>query len=238
MNWAQVIPALLGTLTGGLIGGSVSIITTRWTLRHQRELERERQQGSRERDAVLSARRTITKLIELRPKPSEAVELRDHQAILRNHPRPSEGEWPPREEDEQWEKKRDSLLLQLQMAIDEFSDPTAQKRLDDIHTVLHFADFWWQHIGRVESSTRHSVAHHAREVLGRISRGEPVGEPSAMLLHALGEVQEQIHMQEEMWEMQREDRERRQQAELKDLEAKLKGVGWLPPDNDGNCQTV
>ncbi|WP_091075346.1 hypothetical protein [Nonomuraea wenchangensis] len=209
MNWAQVVPALLGTL----LGGGISLVTTWWSQRHQVRLAREERDQERERAALLSARAAIVKLIELRPKPSQSVELRDFRAALGRRPRPKPEDWPPKEDDKAWEEERSALLFQFQLAIDEFSDATIRKRLDEIHIVLHFADFWWREIGRPESNTRDRVAHDARVLLGRISRGEPPGELSEVSQDALSTIRDQIAIHEEMQELQEKERERRFAAE-------------------------
>ncbi|GAA2209336.1 hypothetical protein GCM10009850_047940 [Nonomuraea monospora] len=207
MNWAQVIPGLFA-LAGALIGSTASLLSARWSQRNQVQLAREARDQERERTAVLSARKAIVKLIQLRPKPSQAVEVRDFRATLRRRPRPKPEDWPPKEDDKAWKKERDALLLQFQLAIDEFSDEAIRKRLDEIHTVLYFADFWWKEIGGAESYTRDRVAHDARVLLGRISRGEPPGELSDVAQNALSTVRDQIDIHEEIRELQEREREK------------------------------
>ncbi|MFC5822135.1 hypothetical protein [Nonomuraea harbinensis] len=229
MNWAQIIPALFA-LAGALVGSAASLLSTRWSQRQQVKLERERRDQERERAALLSAREAIVKLIQLRPKPSQAVELRDYRASLRRRPRPNPEAWPPEEDDQAWKEERDDLLLQLKLAIDEFSDASIRERLDEIHLVLHFADFWWREIGRAESSTRDVVTHDARVLLGRISRGEPPGELSDTSQDALAKVRDQIDIHEEIQELQEKERERRFAAELENRPPVLRGEEKPPQD--------
>ncbi|GAA3152390.1 hypothetical protein [Nonomuraea roseoviolacea] len=225
MNWAQVIPALFA-LAGALIGSAASLLSTRWSQLQQVKLERERRDQERERAALLSAREAIAKLIQLRLKPSQAVELRDYRASLRRCPRPKPEDWPPKEDDQAWKEERDDLLLQLKLAIDEFSDSSVRERLDGIHLVLHFADFWWREIGRPESSIRGAVTHDARALLGRISRGEPPGELSDVSQDALETVRDRIDIHEEIQELQEKERERRFAVEFENR----------PPIFGGNAQ--
>ncbi|MGR6923106.1 hypothetical protein ACU635_53380 [[Actinomadura] parvosata] len=208
MNWAQVIPGLFA-LAGALMGSTASLLSARWSQRHQRQLESDRQAKERERAASLIAREAVVKLLQLDPKPSERFEYRAHWAMRRGQPQPPEEDRPSQELDDVWIKEWKSWLLQLQVVIGEFSDDEFRQRLKDLHTTLTGADSWWEYMGAVESVTRYRVCHHLLDCLGRYGRGAPLEPMPEDVQEAWSAMQEQI----EFWDLEHE----RQKQEIERL---------------------
>ncbi|MFC5834640.1 hypothetical protein [Nonomuraea insulae] len=203
MNWIQGVL----TLVGVLIGGGISLLTTRWSHTQQSKDERERA-------ASLIAREAVVKLRQLDPKPSEEFEHRSHWAMRRNQPRPPEEDRPAQELDDAWIKERNNWLLQLQVVIGDFSDDDFRQRLDDMHTAFIGADTWWDYIGTVESVTRHRICHHLLDLLGRHGRGASLAPMPKDVQNALHTVQDQIEIWERHEEWQKQEVERMRQAKL------------------------
>ncbi|GGO79226.1 hypothetical protein [Nonomuraea cavernae] len=185
MNWAAVVPVLVGTVLGGLI----SLGTTFMTMRHQVRLERQKRAEERERAALAQAREGFARLQRMGAMPSQPVALHHYR-------RPGDqGLFNKiiqlQDQDNAWEKQLRELLLDLQIVIQDFSDDSLRARLEDMHTIVGNADHYWQYIGRSGSWTRSAACRHALECLGRFSRGAPLPEKSEFLVDALDTVEGQ-----------------------------------------------
>ncbi|MEV0618557.1 hypothetical protein AB0I81_34880 [Nonomuraea sp. NPDC050404] len=199
MNWAQVIPALLGTL----IGGGISLITTRWTQANQWKIERDKRAAEREQTARISATEAAVKLIQIKPIPTEEYELRAQRAKRCGDPPPPDEEQPSEDEVAKWAQIQEPLVIQLRVAIEEFSDDPLRERLLDMTLAVTQADYMWERIGAPGSVTRRAACEHMVEVLGRYGRGADLPPLPEELQQALGAIHDQIEWWDSLIERQK-----------------------------------
>jgi uncharacterized membrane protein YdjX (TVP38/TMEM64 family) len=79
MNWAVAFSGLIGAITGG----AVSLLTTRLTLRHQAEVEKQKRADERHRAALQRAREAIAVLMRVSPRSDHHMEYQYDRGACR-----------------------------------------------------------------------------------------------------------------------------------------------------------
>ncbi|WP_431903669.1 hypothetical protein [Nonomuraea sp. bgisy101] len=182
MVWWQ---QLILVITGAMLGSGTSIMTTKMTLRHQAKVEAEKrshqeqlEQASRSeernRAAAAAGYAAVTKLMQLREDPSEAIRWQRARRTL------SMDDYADRyleiaDQVDAWGQERDHLLLDLRIAIDGFSDEALRNELSRAHLMLELG-INLELGGMTESHLREMICNHVLRCLASASLNKPLPE--------------------------------------------------------------
>jgi hypothetical protein len=204
MNTALI--TVVGSLVGVVVGGVLTQLGNRRTLKLQGSLAVEAEQRERTMTSAATAIETAGKLLLLEERPDEPS---DRAVMYRRKDVPPE---PPEAEVDAWEARQSELVLVLETAVLDLPEQFRQQ-LNSAIKVVRVGQA--RDVARLESQQRHAACLYALDCLGAFRRGEALPDQPDSFEEALEAATLQIDMWEEHDRSIREYR-RQQRSESRD----------------------
>ncbi|MBT2234413.1 hypothetical protein [Nonomuraea sp. NEAU-A123] len=212
------------TLVAAVIAAVAAIVGPIVSIVNSRLVKRREELRTRERTAAQGALEVIAKLLLLEPDPREGIEMaeiredvRRDQARKRGLPLPKplpKPALPDKSQVKDWERRRDDLLIALDLHVSNFSNNDLRNRLDAAYEILSYRFALWWTIHAPESVLRRVACYHARACIRSFYRGDrTLPETPDRFTQAVDALNDWKAEQDVMAEFAKQERLERQMAE-------------------------